>query len=341
MANKNIFLIIIGGILLTFLLFLPGLTVVKKCPLGLVNDTFPGRCPLYRDTQQTGVCDLSKTESLSGVGFGTISTTQWRDFFSPEIWFVTLFLAISSILIFWQRFIRLRYLFLALSIFYLGIFIWFSICPLKTWQMLFLLKGGIVAGLAAFLIFLLPILVALVLGAIFCGWVCPLGGLQEFWWRGFHQVKLLRRFQKRVARFNLTKFSYLKYLFLLVIVLAVIYWKKPVLCGLDPFGGLFGYFKNSAVLISLIVFAFLALMIFRPFCRFLCPYGALLSLLSKISIFQIKINKQKCQECKLCEKICLLGAIDKSGQISQSDCSRCGECLVNCPKKAIGLQINK
>lgn len=207
--------------------------------------------------------------------------------------------------------------------------------------MLFLLKGGIVAGLAAFLIFLLPILVALVLGALFCGWVCPLGGLQEFWWRGFRHVKLLRQLQERVRRFNLARFLYLKYLFLLATVLAVIYWKKPVLCGLDPFGALFGYFKNPVAWISLGIFAILTLIIFRPFCRWFCPYGALLLLLSKISIWQLKIDKQKCQGCKLCEKICLLGAIDESGRISQSECSRCGECLAKCPKKAIGLQINK
>lgn len=341
MGNKNIFLIIIGGVLLTFLLFLPGLTALRKCPLGVTSDTFPGRCPLYQDTRQTGVCDLSQAENLSAVGFGFSSATRWRDFFRPEIWFMVALLGAAAALLFWRRFIRLRYLFLALSIFYLGIFVWFAICPLRTWQMLFLLKGDIVSGLAAFLIFLLPVLLALILGAIFCGWVCPLGGLQEFWWRIWRRFKFLAQMQNYFTKLKLVRFSFLKYLFLLIIILAVVIKKRAILCGLDPFGALFGYFQNPITWISLVVFASLALIIFRPFCRFFCPFGALLALLAKISIWQLKIDKQKCQGCKLCEKICLLGAINESGRVSQSECFRCGECLAKCPKKAIGLQINK
>lgn len=339
MDRKNIFLIIIGGILLTFLLFLPGLTAVKKCPLGLVNDTFPGRCPLYQDTQQKGVCDLSQSESL--INFSLPKKPLVRDFFQPEIWFVTGLLGIGSALVFWRRFFYLRYLFLALSIFYLGFFIWFSICPLRTWQLLFLLKGGIVSGLAPFLIFLIPIFVVLIFGALFCGWVCPLGGIQEFWWRIGRKIKPLYLAQNYFRRFNLGRFSFLKYLFLILIILAVVLWKRPILCGLDPFGAIFGYFKNPAVWVSLIVFAVLALAIFRPFCRFFCPYGALLSLLSKISIFQLKTEKEKCQKCNLCQKVCLIEAINKNNQINQGECIRCGECLVKCPVKAIQLKLNK
>lgn len=341
MNKKNIFLIIIGGVLLTFLLFLPGLTTVKKCPLGLVNDTFPGRCPLYTDSQQTGICDLSQSENLSLAGLNLAQKPIWSDFLRPEIWFVIILLGLASILIFLRRFLYLRYLFLALSIFYLGFFVWFSVCPLKTWQLLFLLKGGIVSGLTSFLIFLIPILVVLIFGALFCGWVCPLGGIQEIWWKIGRKIKPLRLTQNYFIKFNLKRLSFLKYLFLILIILAVIIWKKPVLCGLDPFGLLFGYFKNPVAWVSLAVFAILALIIFRPFCRFFCPFGALLSLLSKISIFQIKIDKQKCQQCNLCQKICWIEAIDKNFKVNQADCSRCGECLIKCPAKAIELKLNK
>lgn len=341
MSNKNIFLIIIGGILLTFLLFLPGLSLVKKCPLGLENDLAPGRCPLYQETQQKGVCDLLQTGGFSAMSFDLALKPIWRDFLKPEIWLVIALLGLAVGLIFYRRFIWLRYIILAASVFYLGFFVWFSVCPLKTWQLMFLLKGDIISGLAAFLVFLMPVLLALVVGAIFCGWVCPLGGVQEFWWRAWRRLYFFKAAQNYFRKLNLNRWSFLKYVFLVLIILAVIIKKKLVLCGLDPFGALFGYFKNPAVWVSLIVLATLALVIFRPFCRFFCPFGALLSLLAKISIWQLKIDKQKCHGCELCEKICLLGAIDESGRISQSECFRCGECLAKCPKKAIGLQINK
>ncbi|MCD6528620.1 4Fe-4S binding protein, partial [bacterium] len=80
--------------------------------------------------------------------------------------------------------------------------------------------------------------------------------------------------------------EYSKYIFLIIIILGVIIFKKPILCGLDPFGVLFFKFITLASIISLILLVIIDIFIPRVFCRYFCPYGAILSLLHKLRLFK-------------------------------------------------------
>ena len=320
MRQKNLFFVILGGILLTALLLAPGLGL-KKCPFGLNEDIWPGRCPLYQDQNQDQLCDITQQAWIVGV-FEPAKTAFFNQVFDPEVLVVLGLLILGTTLFFVKKYLWLRYLSLAIGLIYLGFIKFSSICPLLTLQMLFLIKDRIVANLSVFLIFLLPIVFALLFGRIFCWWVCPLGAFQEFSHRGIRIIVRASRqifakqkfgeesrtcskhiyFSTRPASFARSKnkvcyqkakfqLSNLKYIILLAIILAVIFFRKPILCGLDPFGALFGHWVTPVSIIALILLIIAGLFIFRPWCKYLCPYGAILSLFSKIRIFKKTFQK--------------------------------------------------
>lgn len=77
-----------------------------------------------------------------------------------------------------------------------------------------------------------------------------------------------------------------------------------------------------------------SLLLWRPFCRYLCPLGAVYGLFNKFAFFRYTVDKTKCTKCGACEKVCGLGipVYEKPNSI---DCVRCGKCVSACPEKAI------
>ena len=87
-------------------------------------------------------------------------------------------------------------------------------------------------------------------------------------------------------------------------------------------------------LVILIITILLSIIIYRPFCRYLCPLGAIYGLFNKISFFRIHVDKDKCVGCGLCQKECKLD-IPVWKNPDSMDCIRCGDCKQVCPHKAI------
>ena len=135
------------------------------------------------------------------------------------------------------------------------------------------------------LVFLLPILFALLFGRVFCAGVCPLGALQE--------LVNIRNF--RLARS-------------VSVALSVIPW---IYLGIFRLGGDMGMITFGIVLLLVSVF------IGRPFCQFLCPYGALLSVFSSLSWKKLEITPRGCINCALCGMSCPVDAI-RSPQSSRT-----------------------
>ena len=82
----------------------------------------------------------------------------------------------------------------------------------------------------------------------------------------------------------------------------------------------------------------ISLFIYRPFCRFICPYGALLSLAAIKSLLKITRN-QNCNSCEACQKICPTNEADIKD--FKQECYLCLHCIEVCPKKAIEYDIKK
>ncbi len=189
----------------------------------------------------------------------------------------------------------------------------------------------------------------LLLGRLICGFLCPFGLIQELLYK-------IRTPKLRKNRFTRV-LSYFKYV-LLVIVIAVplIYAGIPSFCKYvcpagtlegavsllaniqnSDFYGMLGYlFTWKFCLAVVIVVA--SVFIYRFFCRFICPLGAIYSLFNKISLLGVKLDKDKCIDCGLCVQGCKMDV----KHVGDHECIQCGECISVCPVQAItwkGSQI--
>lgn len=153
--------------------------------------------------------------------------------------------------------------------------------------------------LAYLLLFTLPLLCALLCGRLFCAGACPLGALQELMpGKKLRLPPALDRFLRLGAVLVL----------LLVLVCTVAGIGFP-LCRLDPYLPIFLRSFNHPYLWLTVVFLLLGLLLSRPFCRYLCPYGVLLRLFSLLAWKKPVITTHDCINCRLCQQSCPNNAI--------------------------------
>lgn len=184
-----------------------------------------------------------------------------------------------------------------------------------------------------------------VLGRAVCGFLCPMGLLQEL----VHKIP----FPKKVNCFKIDKpLRFLKYLILaLMIVLPMFYALTPFFCkyicpsgtiagtllairneGIRPLlGGLFTW--KFTVLLSIVL---LCVVIWRPFCKYLCPLGAIYGFFNKFALYHAELDSGKCVSCGKCAKVCRM-CIDPSKTPNSMECIRCGDCVRSCPKDALHM----
>ena len=159
--------------------------------------------------------------------------------------------------------------------------------------------------LTALAFFLIPLIFTLFYGRTFCAAVCPLGAIQDVF--ALKPMKLHTWVQSFLG---LVPFLYLG--------LAILYAATGtdfIICRYDPFIGI--YRINATFMMFAIggILLLVGVFIARPYCRFLCPYGVLLNLVSRVSKKHLTITPSSCIDCRLCENSCPFGAIDKPGQL--------------------------
>ena len=74
--------------------------------------------------------------------------------------------------------------------------------------------------------------------------------------------------------------------------------------------------------------------LYRPFCKYLCPLGAAYGLFNKASFYRLRLDKSACTHCGICKRACNMG-VDPSETPDDMECIRCGDCVKNCPTKAL------
>jgi polyferredoxin len=159
----------------------------------------------------------------------------------------------------------------------------------------------------------------LILGRIFCGSLCPLGALQELAYRA-PVPKAKPRVKKALYA--------VRFVILAVIVVAALFLSAGALAYLgvmDLF--LLSFSLGTLVMLTLLV---VSLFFYRPFCRIICPYGALLSLAGLASLFKLRRNPS-CIECGKCEFTC--PADEAKREDLKGECYLCGRCTEVCPVK--------
>lgn len=190
-------------------------------------------------------------------------------------------------------------------------------------------------------------LIGILLGRTVCGFLCPLGFCQDL----AYKVKTPKLKKSRVTRV----LSYFKYVLLVVLVILI-----PLVFSADnlPVPGFCKYICPAGTLggavsllahpdnanlydmlgalftwkfALLVVFIVGSIFIYRFFCRFFCPLGAIYGFFNKIALLGVKLDKNKCTNCGLCTAHCKMDI----RKVGDHECINCGECISVCPAKAI------
>jgi polyferredoxin len=186
-------------------------------------------------------------------------------------------------------------------------------------------------GVIAF--FFLPLAATLLFGRVFCGGVCPLGAVQDLVL--IRPVKVPDRLDRALR--------WLPYVYLAVAVLfagwglhvtiggtEINIGRRFLICEWDPFISLFRISGAFHMLVIGGVFIVGGMFVGRPYCRWLCPYGGILALLSRVAWRNVSITPTREVDCGLCANACPFGAI-KNLRAERGACVACARCYESCP----------
>ena len=203
---------------------------------------------------------------------------------------------------------------------------------------------------AGFLVF-----VGALMGRFVCGWLCPFGLIQDF----LHKIPFVKKISTFRGDWLLRKLKYVIFLVFVILlpmfVVDMLGQGAPYFCKLIcPAGTLEGgiplVLLNSAMRtavgwlyawknVLLVVIVLLSVAIYRPFCKYICPLGAVYSVFNPIAVFRYRVDKEACTHCGACAKACKM-QVDPSETPNHPECIRCGSCKKVCPTGAIYSGIN-
>jgi len=188
------------------------------------------------------------------------------------------------------------------SLLYFGFYRDGCICSIGAVQnvTLSMFSGSYAISLTVLAFFVLPLLFSLFVGRIFCASACPLGVIQDL--VIVKPVRLSPWLQKALGLFP--------FIYLGLAVLFAATGTDFIICRYDPFVGIFRLGAEFHMIVLGISFLLIGMFVARPYCRFLCPYGALLSIGSRFSKVHLSITPEECINCKLCKDSCPFDAIN-------------------------------
>ena len=192
------------------------------------------------------------------------------------------------------------------------------------------------------------ILLGVLLGRFICGFLCPFGWFQDL----LHKIP-----GKKFSTAKLKPLRYLKYVILVVFVILLPAFVTNSLGMGDPFfckyicpqgvleGAIPLALANSGIRAALghlftfkftilALFIILSILFYRPFCKWICPLGAIYSLFNKVSFLKIQVDHEKCVGCQKCSRVCKMD-VNVVDTPNHPECIRCGECMKACPTDAI------
>ena len=208
------------------------------------------------------------------------------------------------------------------------------------------LAGQVAASLSVYWPFaltaLLPIILTLLFGRFFCGWICPATFLYELnsnvglWLRKLGINPGNHRFDRRIKYLALAVGLLLSAAFGSVLVAAIY---PPAIIGRELYYGIaLGGFGAGMVffVFTLLFDLFVAR---RGFCRYLCPGGALYSLLGRFRPFRIRRIVESCNDCAKCNQVCEFGLNPLRDDFGQ-ECNNCSACIAVCPTDAMTFTVS-
>ena len=198
------------------------------------------------------------------------------------------------------------------------------------------------------------LLFGVTLGRTICGWLCPLGLIQEL----LHKIPTYKLRKNRVTR----ALSWLKYVILAVFVVAIPLWYGlkhdiPVpgfckyICPAGTLEGAVGLLSNPnntglfgmlGILFTrkftiMLIIGLACVFCYRSFCRFLCPLGAIYGLFNRFCLVGVRVDEKRCNSCGACVRSCGMDV----RHVGDHECIHCAKCMDSCARKAIFLKAGK
>ena len=252
----------------------------------------------------------------------TAAAETWRDILAPQALDLSLLAAfiVLAMTSFFLKSVRLKYFTLAAAVGYMG-FVKSSLLSISDFFRLTDLSLPPFAYSLAWYLFTAFVVVSTVLwGRLYCGRICAYGALTQLM-DAVLPAKLRINIPARIER----RAAWIKYgllAMLLVYYLVTHDLATPVQYA-EPFW-MFTLFGTKLMWIGLAVLLAATVFVRNLYCRFLCPVGAALGVISTLTVFKIK-RWSECNSCKLCEKTCEWGAI-RGPLIVKTECVRCDDC---------------
>ena len=203
-----------------------------------------------------------------------------------------------------------------------------------------------------FYVFGIILLYGMLLGRTVCGWLCPLGLIQEL----LHKIPTPKIGKSRITH----RLSYLKYVIFVVFAVIIpirygIFRGIPVpgfckyICPAGTFEGAMGMLPQNPAWLSMlgpiftrkfvimVIVGLACIFCYRSFCRFLCPLGAIYGMFNKISVIGVRIDTGSCNNCGACVRNCKMDV----KQVGDHECIHCAKCVAVCNQQALSMKGGK
>ena len=237
---------------------------------------------------------------------------------APELGMLSAFITLAMVS-FFRKSERLKWITMGVSVIYLGfmrsqLITVVNIFALTRWNLPIFRQN-----LPWYLFAVFTIVSTILWGRVYCGRVCAFGSMTQL------LDKIVpARFRYEVPRRLEQRANMIKYILLGGVVVYFLVTKDILIYRyVEPFW-MFSRQASTGMWIGLAVLLIATIFVRNLYCRFLCPVGAFLGLLSNLTVFRIKRWKE-CNTCKICEKACEWGAI-RGPKIVASECVRCDDC---------------
>jgi len=260
------------------------------------NYTFPETWDLVDGRGNTIIQDTTPRDGQAPLP--TSQTQQWID-----VVVLTLALSLGAWLAVKRRSRRGLFWLMIFSLGYFGFYKEGCVCPIGSIQnvALSIFNSSYAAPITVVIFFVLPLAFALFFGRVFCASVCALGAIQDLViWK---PIQLPRKLTIAL--------SMIPYVYIGGAILLAATNTGFIICRYDPFIGFFRLNGNAPYLYLGAGFLLAGMFIARPYCRFFCPYGVLLGLMSRFARWHLAITPTECVDCRLCEASCPFDYINK------------------------------
>lgn len=195
----------------------------------------------------------------------------------------------------------------------------------------FVTEGNFVQKIheSSFVVMYIVLALSILFGPVFCGWVCSLGSFQE--WMGKIGKKIFKNKYNNFVPYFIDKYlRYFRYLVLAWVLYITAVSGKLLFKDIDPYHALFNFWSGEVpiqALVLLVIIIIASLLIERPWCKYACPFGAVLGISNLFRIFKVKRNKNTCVNCDKCLKACPMNIkVQQKETIRNHQCISCLKC---------------